>query len=161
MIHEQITRLFHAFRRDSHPMAVMCGITGALAAFYHDSLDVNNPRHREIAAFRLLSKMPTMAAMCYKYSIGQPFVYPRNDLSYAGNFLNMMFSTPCEPYEVNPILERAMDRIFDPCTLTMNRTPPPPPCVPLALRVRTRLPVSQQVLLHCGDLRTVVLTKQR
>lgn len=80
MIHEQITRLFHAFRRDSHPMAVMCGITGALAAFYHDSLDVNNPRHREIAAFRLLSKMPTMAAMCYKYSIGQPFVYPRNDL---------------------------------------------------------------------------------
>ena len=84
MIHEQITRLFHAFRRDSHPMAVMCGITGALAAFYHDSLDVNNPRHREIAAFRLLSKMPTMAAMCYKYSIGQPFVYPRNDLSYAG-----------------------------------------------------------------------------
>ena len=112
MIHEQITRLFHAFRRDSHPMAVMCGITGALAAFYHDSLDVNNPRHREIAAFRLLSKMPTMAAMCYKYSIGQPFVYPRNDLSYAGNFLNMMFSTPCEPYEVNPILERAMDRIL-------------------------------------------------
>lgn len=112
MIHEQITRLFHAFRRDSHPMAVMCGITGALAAFYHDSLDVNNPRHREIAAFRLLSKMPTMAAMCYKYSIGQPFVYPRNDLSYAGNFLHMMFSTPCEPYEVNPILERAMDRIL-------------------------------------------------
>ncbi len=91
MIHEQITRLFHAFRRDSHPMAVMCGITGALAAFYHDSLDVNNPRHREIAAYRLLSKMPTMAAMCYKYSIGQPFVYPRNDLSYAGNFLRMMF----------------------------------------------------------------------
>lgn len=112
MIHEQITRLFHAFRRDSHPMAVMCGITGALAAFYHDSLDVNNPRHRDIAAFRLLSKMPTMAAMCYKYSIGQPFVYPRNDLSYAGNFLNMMFSTPCEKYEVNPILERAMDRIL-------------------------------------------------
>ncbi|KAF0664279.1 type II citrate synthase, partial [Salmonella enterica subsp. enterica serovar Worthington str. BCH-7253] len=112
MIHEQITRLFHAFRRDSHPMAVMCGITGALAAFYHDSLDVNNPRHREIAAFRLLSKMPTMAAMCYKYSIGQPFVYPRNDLSYAGNFLNMMFSTPCETYEVNPVLERAMDRIL-------------------------------------------------
>ena len=112
MIHEQITRLFHAFRRDSHPMAVMCGITGALAAFYHDSLDVNNPRHREIAAYRLLSKMPTMAAMCYKYSIGQPFVYPRNDLSYAGNFLRMMFATPCEEYEVNPVLERAMDRIL-------------------------------------------------
>lgn len=112
MIHEQITRLFHGFRRDSHPMAVMCGVTGALAAFYHDSLDVNNERHREIAAFRLLSKMPTVAAMCYKYSIGQPFVYPRNDLSYAGNFLHMMFATPCEEYVVNPVLEKAMDRIL-------------------------------------------------
>ena len=112
MIHEQITRLFHGFRRDSHPMAVMCGVTASLAAFYHDSLDVNNERHREIAAYRLLSKMPTLAAMCYKYSLGQPFVYPRNDLSYSGNFLNMMFSTPCEEYVVNPILERAMDRIL-------------------------------------------------
>lgn len=112
MVHEQITRLFHGFRRDSHPMAVMCGVTGALAAFYHDSLDVNNERHREIAAFRLLSKMPTVAAMCYKYSIGQPFVYPRNDLSYAGNFLHMMFATPCEEYKVNPVLERAMDKIL-------------------------------------------------
>lgn len=112
MIHEQITRLFHGFRRDSHPMAVLCGVTGALAAFYHDAMDINNPRHREIAAFRLLSKMPTVAAMTYKYSIGQPFIYPRNDLSYAGNFLNMMFSTPCEPYTVNPVLERAMDRIL-------------------------------------------------
>lgn len=112
MVHEQITRLFNGFRRDSHPMAVLCGVTGALAAFYHDSLDVNVERHREIAAFRLLSKMPTVAAMCYKYSIGQPFVYPRNDLSYAGNFLHMMFATPCETYEVNPILERAMDRIL-------------------------------------------------
>lgn len=112
MIHEQITRLFHGFRRDSHLMAVLCGVTGALAAFYHDALDVNNERHREITAFRLLSKMPTVAAMCYKYSLGQPFVYPRNDLSYAGNFLHMMFSTPSEKYEVNPVLERAMDRIF-------------------------------------------------
>ncbi|BAH83341.1 citrate synthase [Candidatus Ishikawella capsulata] len=112
MIHEQITRLFHGFRRDSHPMAVMCGVTGALAAFYHDSLDVNIERHREIAAFRLLSKMPTLAAMCYKYSLGQPFVYPRNNLSYAGNFLYMMFSTPCEQYVINPILERAMDCIL-------------------------------------------------
>src|SRR5471032_310407 len=112
MVHEQITRLFHGFRRDSHPMAVLCGVTGALAAFYHDSIDVENERHREIAAYRLLSKMPTVAAMCYKYSIGQPFVYPRNDLSYAGNFLHMMFSTPCEEYKVNPILERAMDRIL-------------------------------------------------
>lgn len=112
MLHEQIHHLFRGFRRDSHPMAVMCGVTGALAAFYHDAMDVNIERHREIAAFRLLSKMPTMAAMCYKYSIGQPFVYPRNDLSYAGNFLNMMFSTPCEEYVVNPVLERAMDRIL-------------------------------------------------
>jgi len=101
MVHEQITRLFHGFRRDSHPMAVLCGVTGALAAFYHDSIDVENERHREIAAYRLLSKMPTVAAMCYKYSIGQPFVYPRNDLSYAGNFLHMMFSTPCEEYKVS------------------------------------------------------------
>ncbi|WP_213992778.1 citrate synthase [Sodalis sp. dw_96] len=112
MVHEQITRLFNGFRRDSHPMAVLCGVTGALAAFYHDSLDVNVERHREIAAFRLLSKMPTVAAMCYKYSIGQPFIYPRNDLSYAGNFLHMMFATPCENYEINPVLERAMDRIL-------------------------------------------------
>ncbi|MEQ9861749.1 citrate synthase [Pectobacterium cacticida] len=112
MIHEQITRLFHGFRRDSHPMAVLCGVTGALAAFYHDSLDISIERHREIAAYRLLSKMPTVAAMCYKYSLGQPFVYPRNNLSYAGNFLHMMFSTPCEEYVVNPILERAMDRIL-------------------------------------------------
>ncbi|MEL7627806.1 citrate synthase [Pectobacterium aroidearum] len=112
MIHEQITRLFHGFRRDSHPMAVLCGVTGALAAFYHDSLDINIERHREIAAYRLLSKMPTVAAMCYKYSLGQPFVYPKNNLSYAGNFLHMMFSTPCEEYVVNPVLERAMDRIL-------------------------------------------------
>ncbi|NBM81453.1 citrate synthase [Proteus sp. G4404] len=112
MIHEQITRLFHGFRRDSHPMAVLCGVTGALAAFYHDALDVSNPVHRDITAYRLLSKMPTVAAMCYKYSIGQPFVYPRNDLSYAGNFLHMMFATPSEEYVVNPVLERAMDRIF-------------------------------------------------
>ncbi|OSM96402.1 MULTISPECIES: citrate synthase [Lonsdalea] len=112
MIHEQITRLFHGFRRDSHPMAVLCGVTGALAAFYHDSLDIGNERHREIAAYRLLSKMPTVAAMCYKYSLGQPFIYPRNDLSYAGNFLHMMFATPCEDYVVNPVLERAMDKIL-------------------------------------------------
>jgi citrate synthase len=112
MVHEQMTSLFKAFRRDSHPMAVMCGVAGALSAFYHDSLDINNPKHREIAAFRLISKMPTLAAMSFKYSIGQPFMYPRNDLSYAGNFLHMMFSVPCEEYKVNPVIERAMDRIF-------------------------------------------------
>jgi citrate (Si)-synthase len=112
LVHEQISRFFHGFRRDSHPMAVMCGVSGALAAFYHDSLDVTNLAHRELTAIRLLAKMPTLAAMCYKYSIGQPFIFPLNKLSYSGNFLHMMFATPCEPYEVNPVLERAMDRIF-------------------------------------------------
>ncbi len=111
MIHEQITRLFHAFRRDSHPMAVMCGITGALAAFYHDSLDVNNPRHREIAAFRLLSKCRPWPRCVTSIPLVS-HLFTRATISYAGNFLNMMFSTPCEPYEVNPILERAMDRIL-------------------------------------------------
>ncbi|WP_422137092.1 citrate synthase [Endozoicomonas sp. ALD040] len=112
MIHEQMVDLFSGFRRDAHPMAVMCGVVGALSAFYHDSLDITNERHREICAYRLISKMPTLAAMTYKYSIGQPFVYPRNDLGYGGNFLHMMFATPCEEYEVNPVLARAMDRIF-------------------------------------------------
>ncbi|GIC77461.1 citrate synthase [Moritella sp. F3] len=112
MVHEQFASFFKGFRRDSHPMSILCGVSGALAAFYHDSLDVTNQRHREISAFRLLSKMPTIAAMCYKYSIGQPFVYPDNSLSYAGNFLKMMFSVPCEEYVVNPVVETAMDRIF-------------------------------------------------
>ncbi|MDO6618897.1 MULTISPECIES: citrate synthase [unclassified Shewanella] len=112
MVNEQLASFFRGFRRDAHPMAMLCGVTGALSAFYQDSLDVNDEKHREIAAFRLVSKMPTIAAMCYKYSIGQPFVYPRNDLSYAGNFLSMMFAVPCEQYQVNPVVEKAMDRIF-------------------------------------------------
>ncbi len=112
MLNEQLRNFFNGFRPDAHPMAVMCGVVGALSAFYHDSLDVSNPRHREIAAYRLLSKMPTIAAMCYKHSIGQPFVYPQNELSYAENFLHMMFATPCEDYKVNPILAKAMDKIF-------------------------------------------------
>lgn len=112
MVHEQLHQFFKGFRRDSHPMAVMVGVVGALASFYHDSLDISNDRHREVAAHRLISKMPTLAAMAYKYSIGQPFVYPRNDLSYGANFLYMMFSTPAEDYKVNPILARAMDKIF-------------------------------------------------
>lgn len=112
MVHEQIASFFHGFRRDAHPMAIMCGVVGALAAFYHDSLDINNDSHRQIAAYRLLSKMPTLASMCYKYSTGQPFIYPRNDLTYAENFLHMMFATPCEEYEVNPVVARAMDKIF-------------------------------------------------
>jgi citrate synthase len=112
MVHEQLRTFFNGFRRDAHPMAVMCGVTGALSAFYHDSLDIDDPVHRTITAHRLIAKMPTLAAMSHKYAIGQPFVYPRNDLDYAANFLYMMFSTPCEKYEVNPVLARAMDRIF-------------------------------------------------
>ncbi|MCK5820002.1 MAG: citrate (Si)-synthase [Psychromonas sp.] len=112
MLHEQLSKLYSGFRRDSHPMAIMCGVSGALAAFYHDAMDLSKEKHREIAAFRLLSKMPTLAAMSYKYTQGQPFMYPKNSLSYAGNFLQMMFATPCEDYVVNPVLERAMDKIF-------------------------------------------------
>ncbi|WP_108125348.1 citrate synthase [Saccharospirillum mangrovi] len=112
MVHEQMRQFFQGFRRDSHPMAIMVGVVGALSAFYHDSLDITNERHREVAAHRLISKMPTLAAMTYKYSIGQPFVYPRNDLSYGGNFLHMMFSTPAQDYKVSPTLARAMDKIF-------------------------------------------------
>jgi len=112
MIHEQMNRFFTGFRRDAHPMAVMVGVVGALAAFYHDSTDITDPQQRMIASLRMIAKMPTIAAMAYKYSIGQPFVYPRNDLDFAGNFLRMCFSVPAEDYQVNPILSRAMDRIF-------------------------------------------------
>ncbi len=112
MVNEQLRTFFDGFRRDAHPMAIMIGVVGALSAFYHDSLDINDEQHRSVSAFRLIAKMPTIAAMCYKYSIGQPFVYPDNNLSYAGNFLRMMFSVPAEEYVVNPIVEKAMDRIF-------------------------------------------------
>ncbi len=112
MLHEQLRSFYNGFRRDAHPMAVICGVVGALSAFYHDSLDINNPQHRSISAFRLIAKLPTIAAWAYKYSVGQPFVYPRNDLSYAANFLHMMHAVPAEHYEVSPVLERAMDRIF-------------------------------------------------
>jgi citrate synthase len=112
MIHEQMHYFFRGFRRDSHPMATMVGVVGAMSAFYHDSLDINDQHQREVASIRLIAKMPTIAAMAYKYSIGQPFVYPRNDLDYAANFLHMCFSVPAEQYNVDPILSRAMDRIF-------------------------------------------------
>jgi citrate synthase len=112
MVHEQLTTFFRGFRRDAHPMAVMCGVVGALSAFYHDSTDINDPRQRVIASHRLIAKMPTLAAMAYKYSLGQPFMYPRNDLKYAENFLYMTFAVPCEEYKVNPVLARAMDLIF-------------------------------------------------
>jgi citrate synthase len=112
MVNEQLQFFLRGFRRDAHPMAILTGLVGAMSAFYHDSTDINNAEHREIAAIRLIAKMPTLVAMAYKYSIGQPFVYPQNNLSYAGNFLHMMFATPCEPYKVNSVIERAMDRIF-------------------------------------------------
>ena len=112
MLHEQLRSFYSGFRRDAHPMAVMCGVVGALSAFYHDSLDINNPEHRRISAFRLIAKLPTIAAWAYKYNIGQPFVYPRNDLGYAENFLYMLNAVPAEEYKVSPILARAMDRIF-------------------------------------------------
>ena len=112
MVHEQLARLFQGFRRDSHPMAVMVGVVGALSAFYHDSLDINNPEHREISAFRLIAKLPTIVAMAYKYNTGQPFMYPRNDLGYTANFMRMMFAVPAEDYQVNEVLVRALDRIF-------------------------------------------------
>ena len=112
MIHEQMHYFFRGFRRDAHPMATMVGVVGAMSAFYHDSTDINDAHQREVASIRLIAKMPTIAAMAYKFSIGQPFVYPRNDLDYASNFLRMCFAVPAEDYEVNPILARAMDRIF-------------------------------------------------
>src|ERR1700733_12854090 len=112
MVHEQMSRFFQGFRRDAHPMAVMVGSVGALSAFYHDSTDISDPVQRNIASIRMIAKMPTLAAMAYKYSIGQPFVYPKNDLDYASNFLRMCFAVPCEEYKVNPVIARALDRIF-------------------------------------------------
>jgi len=112
MLHEQMVYFYRGFRRDAHPMAIMTGVVGAMSAFYHDSTDVSDPWQREVASIRLIAKMPTIAAWAYKFSIGQPFVYPRNDLDYASNFLRMCFAVPAEDYEVNPILSRAMDRIF-------------------------------------------------
>ena len=112
MLHEQIRSFYNGFRRDAHPMAVMCGVVGALSAFYHDSLDINDPEHRRISAFRLIAKVPTLAAWAHKYNVGQPFMYPRNDLGYAENFLYMFHAVPAEPFHVNPILARAMDRIL-------------------------------------------------
>jgi len=112
MVHEQLARFYSGFRRDAHPMAVLCGVVGGLAAFYHDALDINDPRHREIAAFRLIAKLPTITAMCYKYNMGQPFMYPKNKLSYTENFMYMMFGTPCEEWKSSPTLTRALDRIL-------------------------------------------------
>jgi citrate synthase len=112
LLHDQINTFYRGFRRDSHPMAVMCGVVGALSAFYHDSLDINDPWHRTVASYRMIAKIPTIAAQAFKYSIGQPFIYPRNDLGYAENFIHMMFATPAEEYKVSPVLAKAMDRIL-------------------------------------------------
>ncbi len=112
MVHEQLMNFYRGFRRDAHPMAIMCGVVGGLSAFYHDSTDIDDPKQRMIASHRLIAKMPTIAAMAYKYSVGQPFVYPDNSLSYTGNFLRMTFAVPAEPYVVDPVIERALDRIF-------------------------------------------------
>ena len=112
MVHDQLARFFNGFRRDAHPMAVMVGVVGALSAFYHDSLDINNPQHREISAHRLLAKVPTIAAMTHKYNVGEPFMYPKNKFSYVENFMYMMFATPAEEYVPNPVLVRALERIF-------------------------------------------------
>src|SRR6202167_5223672 len=112
MVHEQMSRFFQGFRRDAHPMAVMTGCVGALSAFYHDSTDISDPYQRMVASIRMIAKMPTLASMAYKYSVGQPFVYPKNELDYASNFLRMCFAVPCEEYHANPVLARAMDRIF-------------------------------------------------
>jgi len=112
MVHDQLTRFFTGFRRGTHPMAVMVGVVGALSAFYHDSLDINDPEHRKISAFRLIAKLPTITAMAYKYTVGQPFMYPQNNLSYSANFMRMMFGVPCEEYVPNEVLVRALDRIF-------------------------------------------------
>jgi citrate synthase len=112
MVHEQLVQFFSGFRRDSHPMAIMCGVVGALSAFYHDSLDIADEHSRQVAAFRLIAKMPTIAAMSYKFSIGQPFMYPDNSMNYAENFLHMMFGVPCEPSNISPVLADAMDKIF-------------------------------------------------
>jgi citrate synthase len=112
MVHEQLTRFYQGFRRDAHPMAVMVGVVGALSAFYHDAMDISDQEHRDISANRLIAKLPTIVAMAYKYGIGQPFMYPRNDLDYAGNFMHMMFAVPCETYKPNPVLTKALDRIL-------------------------------------------------
>ena len=112
MVHEQLARFYTGFRRDAHPMAVMVGVVGALSAFYHDAMDISDAAHRELSAFRLIAKLPTITAMAYKYNIGQPFIYPRNNLNYAENFMHMMFATPAEEYKPNPVLARALDRIL-------------------------------------------------
>jgi citrate synthase len=160
MLHEQLSTFYRGFRRDAHPMAVMCGVVGALSAFYHDSTDITDPKQRMIASHRLIAKMPTIAAMAYKYTIGQPFMYPQNTLSYTGNFLRMTFGVPAEPYEVNPVIENAMRRIFilhadheqNASTSTVGSP---------ARRARTRSPASRPASPVCGARPTAAPTRLR
>ncbi len=160
MVHEQLSQFFRGFRRDAHPMAVLVGVVGALSAFYHDSLDINDPHHREISAFRLIAKLPTIVAMSYKYNMGQPFMYPRNDLSYTANFMRMMFAVPCEEYKVNDVLVRALDRIFilhadheqNASTSTVRLA---------GSSGATRSPASPPASPACGARRTAAPTRRR
>lgn len=158
MLHEQMVKFFEGFRRDAHPMAIICGAVGAMSAFYHDSTDITDPKQRVIASHRLIAKMPTIAAWAYKYSVGQPFIYPRNDLGFSANFLRMCFAVPAEEYVVSPTMARAMDRIF---TLHADHEQMHQhlQCVWLALLTPTHLRVSRQALHHFGGRHTVAPTK--
>ena len=159
MLHEQLRSFYQGFRRDAHPMAVMCGVVGALSAFYHDSLDITNDEHRRISAFRLIAKLPTIAAWAYKYNIGQPFMYPRNDLGYAENFLYMLNAVPAEEYHVNPVLARRWTGSSS-CTPTTSRTPPPPPCGWPGRPAPTRSPASPPASPACGARRMAAPTRR-
>jgi len=175
MVHEQIATFFRGFRRDAHPMAVLCGVVGALSAFYHDSTDINDPYQRMIASHRLIAKLPTIGAMAYKYSLGQPFMYPKNSLGYAENFLYMTFAVPCEEYKVSPTLARAMDRIFilhadheqnastSTVRLAGSTGANPFACVAAGIAGphSAAMPASPPALLRCGDRRTAAPTRRR
>lgn len=160
MLHDQFDQFFRGFRRDAHPMAIMVGTVGALSAFYHDSTDINDLQARTISAHRMIAKMPTIAARAYKYSIGQPFITPRNELDYAGNFLRMCFAVPAEDYEVSPPSRAPWTR-FSSCTPITSRTPPPPRCVWPALRVPIPLPALRRGSPRCGVRPMAVPMKPR
>jgi hypothetical protein len=159
MVHEQMARFFQGFRRDAHPMAVMVASVGALAAFYNDSTDINDPTQRMIASMRMIAKVPTLAAMAYKYNVGQPFVYPKNSLDYASNFLQMCFSVPCEEYKVNPVMARWTRSSS--CMPTTSRTHRPRRFASPARQAPIRSPVSLPVSPACGDLPMAARTKRR
>ena len=160
MVHEQLATFYRGFRRDAHPMAIMCGVVGALSAFYHDNTDITDPDQRMIASHRLIAKMPTLVAMAFKYSLGQPFLYPDNSLTYTGNFLRMTFGVPAEPYVVNPIIEDAMRRIFilhadheqNASTSTVRLA---------GSSARTRLHASPRASPACGARRMAAPTRRR